>query len=205
MHKYRSAARTAAWFEAENDPPSYNPFRRPNLRQRNLYRIDVDSDDETRQTALETHEAALDHFDLRLTHINHSESSSTPPDEKTQSTPYSDPYDAPTNLYNVEGSGLQAIDAEETPSGDVLPGLGKRRLGFAITKARSRRNIFRRNIAHGLDHIHIGQKIGEIGRTIAAHGYPADKEATVHTLERTALVIDFEKVVDRAKGGKVSL
>ena len=28
MHKYRSAAKQAAWYNEENDPPNYNPFRK---------------------------------------------------------------------------------------------------------------------------------------------------------------------------------
>lgn len=72
----------------------------------------------------------------------------------------------------------------------------------------SRRNIFEKIFrrTHALpkkEYTHIERKIGEIGRTVAAHGYPAAEEATIHTVQRNALVIDFEKGIDRAKGGSV--
>ncbi|KAA6411448.1 MAG: hypothetical protein FRX48_04728 [Lasallia pustulata] len=72
----------------------------------------------------------------------------------------------------------------------------------------SRRNIFAKIFrrTHALpkkEHTHIERKIGEVGRTVAAHGYPAAEEATIHTVQRNALVIDFEKGIDRAKDSSV--
>ena len=37
MHKYRAAAKQAAWYSEENDPTNYNPFRRAGSREQALH------------------------------------------------------------------------------------------------------------------------------------------------------------------------
>lgn len=195
MHniKYRSAARSAAWWEEEGDPPSYNPFRNMHQRRRQAYTIAGDFDDGVSgtawvgptQTVSETNLAA-DALPVCINSVRCRK---------------------PRRDSDSEGK----IKNAGAPPGDTLGEGGPEvdHLDITTTGARSRpRNIFRLNTTHGLlkkEHTHIGQKIGEIGRSIAAHGYPAVKEATLHTLERKALVIDFEKDVGRAKGDRIPI
>ena len=220
MHKYRSAARGAAWFDSQDDSPTYNPFRGPQ-RRRKPYRFDVEADDGLCHTASETDLTVTPRYNALPHRQNHTEPATAPSEWGIQSTSYNlisgSPerteivVDAPTYQLKVEESGPPATEIEGASPGDVEPEVlpGVDHLDLATTHARrSRRNIFRRSIAHSLlknNHANIGEKVVEIGRTIAALGYPADKEATVPAVERNALVIDFEKESDRANGDEVSI
>ena len=223
MHKWRSAARTAAWYDQGDDSPNYNPFRKLNARRPILYRLEDDSGDGLQRITSEPDLTIprADSFILPIhagtlperTHLT--EYISAPSNVRTQSHIFRPTLEDSTAPLKVESADPQVTNIE---GADVSPGGDEpevQQLDFAITSARYRRRnifekVFRRN--HGLlkkehthigkkEHTHIGRKIGEIGKTIAAHGYPAADKTTVQTVQRNALVIDFEKDVDRAKGG----
>lgn len=183
----RAAARASPWFDTVDDPPSYNRHYRKRLRRRYASGTDDDLD-----------ESIPGVLGADLTIRPHD-------DTLSQRTPeLRNPVRLQQQDLNV--SPLRVLETEGATLGDEDPGVND--LDTATTHTRLRRNNFRQSLAHGplkKEHPHIGQQIGRIGRAVAALGYPAVKEATAHTVERSALVIDFENDAASAKGDGISL
>lgn len=188
IRNLRAAARASPWFDTVDGPPSYSPFYRKHLRRRYASGTDGDLLDESIPGVLGPDLTIRPHDDTLSQRI---------PDLRN-----------PVRLQqqDLNVSPLCVLETEGANLEDEDPGVND--LDTATTHTRLRRNNFRQNLAHGplkKEHPHIGQQIGRIGRAVAALGYPAVKEATAHTVERSALVIDFEKDAASAKGDGISL
>lgn len=59
MHRYRRAAKYAAWYDREDEPPSYNPFRKTRSDNPDLYRVQADSEREEVSSRADTLDADI--------------------------------------------------------------------------------------------------------------------------------------------------
>lgn len=206
MHTYRSAARTAAWFD--NGRSGFNPFSKFRSGQQDRYAVYNVSDDEAlgtvwagpTQTVSETNLTTATNNDIVPARRNNTAPSIAPSDELFPSKDTR--HTLAARLLRPKADSKENVENEEAPHEklDVDP------QDTVTTHARPLRSIFRRN-KHGLlkeEHTHIGQKVGEIGGSIAAYGNPSANLAADPAGDRNALVIDFEKDVGRAKGDRKS-
>lgn len=209
MHTYRSAARTATWFD--NGRSGFNPFSKTRSGQQDRYAVYNVSDDAAlgtawagpTQTVSETNLTAATNNDIVPARRTNTAPSIAPSDEVFPSKDTR--HTIAARLLRLKAESKENVENEEAPPRDEKPEVDPQ--DTATTHARSWRSIFRRNTTHGLlkeEHTHIGQKVGEIGRSIAAYGNPSANLAVHPAGERNALVIDFEKDVGRAKGDRKS-